>query len=75
MVIEGMARPILDGSEFDPLGRSVCGTTMGGTDQRQDPVDRGSAGDGHMKYSLSQRERCGDIASVTTRVATAKHLI
>jgi hypothetical protein len=39
-VIEGVARPIFDRSEFDPPGHSVSGTTMNGTDQRQDPIDR-----------------------------------
>src|SRR5712691_12768990 len=47
-VIEGMAHPIFDRSEFDPLGHSVSGTTMDGTDQRQHPVDRGPTGDGHV---------------------------
>src|SRR5947208_6773070 len=47
-VIEGMARPIFDRNELDPLGHRVSGTTMGGTDQRQNPIDRGPTGDGHV---------------------------
>src|SRR2546421_12145343 len=47
-VIEGMARPIFDRSELDPLGHRVSGTTMDGTNQRQNPVDRGPTGDGHV---------------------------
>src|SRR5258708_4081247 len=47
-VIEGMAQPIFDRKELDSLGHRVSGTTMHGTDQRQDPVNRGPAGDGHV---------------------------
>src|SRR5258708_9805894 len=46
-VIEGMAQPIFDRKELDSLGHRVSGTTMHGTDQRQDPVNRGPAGDVH----------------------------
>src|SRR6266852_4476479 len=47
-VIEGMARPIFDRNELDPLGHRRCGAAVNGPDQRQDPVDRGPAGDGHV---------------------------
>src|SRR5437660_12713620 len=47
-VIEGMARPIFDRDELDPLGHRRCGAAVDGADQRQDPVDRGPTGNGHV---------------------------
>src|SRR5438874_2285533 len=47
-VIEGMARPVFDWSELDPLGHRLSGTTMDGADQRQNLTDRRPTGDGHV---------------------------